>query len=131
MTWDGGLLATRIVSPRSRAALLAARPRNHERQDAARGRASSRRDFDLLDEGPALVGDRLPTPSPILEHELDRVAHHLASLLEVLPLCVDLGQLGDVGVDPAVTGVLEDRIERELGHVRDDTGAATRPDGPI
>jgi hypothetical protein len=123
MTWDGGLLATRIVSPRSRAALLAARPRNHERQDAARGRASSRRDFDLLDEGPA--------PSPILEHELDRVAHHLASLLEVLPLCVDLGQLGDVGVDPAVTGVLEDRIERELGHVRDDTGAATRPDGPI
>lgn len=84
---------------------------------------SSRRDFDLLDESPTPSGYRLPALSSILEHQLDRVSHHLASLFEIPSLCVDLRQFRDVSVDPSVASVLEHRVEAELTHAQDDTGA--------
>jgi hypothetical protein len=112
--------------------------RNHERPGAAPGRASSRRDLDLLDESPAWVGDRLTTRTPVLEHQLDRVADHLARLLKVLALAVDFGKFGHVNIDPAVPGILKHRMERERAHAAKIPPAAatnsksgTRTENPI
>jgi hypothetical protein len=72
------------------------------RSGVAPDRASSRSDLDRLHDRPSSRRILLAALASILEHELDRLADHQASLLQSLALSVDLGQLLHVGVDPAV-----------------------------
>ncbi len=78
--------------------------------------ASSRGDFDTLDERPSRLRDALAASTALIEHQRDRVSDHCARLFKVLTLGVDFGELRDPRVHPAVASVLKDGVEGVVTH---------------